>query len=210
MKESSAKNFVGFLGRRYDGERLFEPDTLAPSQFWDRVRSTRSHLGEHGLLFAVLEDGIDTYMKYRGTRSPFGRALFEEAQAWLNEDAADLCSFRSLCELFDLDPDSMREGILRLAPPVDAEPVPRQYRPRVTPDTLRELTVRTRRILRLVGRPRTARELMAMLREDGGEAVTNEVLADVLRRGLGDGAFIRLGRFWGLPSWTADQQEQSA
>ena len=47
---------------------LFTPDTLLPSQFFDRVRRRVEHDGERRLMIAVLEDAVDVYRKQAGAQ----------------------------------------------------------------------------------------------------------------------------------------------
>src|SRR5205823_1094876 len=54
---------------------LFQPDTLLPSQFFDRVRRRSEHDGERRLMIAVLEDAVDVYRKQAGAQDA------QEAQA---------------------------------------------------------------------------------------------------------------------------------
>src|SRR5438067_430333 len=63
---------------------LFQPDTLLPSQFFDRVRRRSEHDGERRLMIAVLEDAIDVYRKQAGRCPACGAAVaghVQEAQA---------------------------------------------------------------------------------------------------------------------------------
>src|SRR6266699_2766088 len=65
---------------------LFQPDTLLPSQFFDRVRRRSEHDGERRLMIAVLEDAVDVYRKQAGAQDARGQQLFHEAEEWI-EDA---------------------------------------------------------------------------------------------------------------------------
>src|SRR5262245_36258601 len=64
------------------------------------------------LLWAILQEGIETYMKYAAASSRRGRRLFHEAQAWImQDDPTWLCSFVSICHVLDLDPEYIRSGL---------------------------------------------------------------------------------------------------
>jgi hypothetical protein len=66
------------------------------------------------LLWAVLQDGLETYMKYAGATSRRGRRLFAEAEQWVSEeDPTRLCSFVSICHVLELDPGYLRAGLQR-------------------------------------------------------------------------------------------------
>jgi len=66
------------------------------------------------LLWAVLQDGLETYMKYAGATSRRGRRLFAEAEQWVSEgDPTRLCSFVSICHVLELDPGCLRAGLQR-------------------------------------------------------------------------------------------------
>jgi len=59
---------------------LFQPDTLLPSQFFDRVRRRSEHDGERRLMIAVLEDAVDVFRKQAGADDERGQQLFREAE----------------------------------------------------------------------------------------------------------------------------------
>jgi len=66
------------------------------------------------LLWAVLEDGIETYMKYAAATGRRGRRLFVEAERWIMEDDPTwLCSFVTICHVLGLEPDYLRAGLKR-------------------------------------------------------------------------------------------------
>jgi hypothetical protein len=70
--------------------------------------------GECRLLWAVLADGIKCYLRYADHPSLEMRELFQEAQDWIEAtEREDLCSFRGICEAFQLDPDALRRGLRR-------------------------------------------------------------------------------------------------
>src|SRR5919201_851563 len=91
---------------------LFQPDTLLPSQFFDRVRRRSEHDGERRLKIAVLEDAVDVYRKQAGATDPRGQELFREAEAWLEDpDRTWLFSFQNICDVLDMDADFLRKGL---------------------------------------------------------------------------------------------------
>ena len=91
---------------------LFTPDSLVPSQFFDRLRRNTEHYGERRLMVAVLEDAIDVYRKRCGSRDHRSQALFHDAEAWIDADERDwLFSFENICTALDIDPDYVRRGL---------------------------------------------------------------------------------------------------
>jgi hypothetical protein len=99
---------------------LFQPDTLLPSQYFDRMRRRTEYAGERRLMIAVLEDAVDVYRKQHGAQDPRGRVLFEEAEAWIeNTDPTWIFSFENICNVLDLNAEYIRRGLyaLRHRPP---------------------------------------------------------------------------------------------
>jgi hypothetical protein len=70
--------------------------------------------GEHQLLWAVMEDAIDCYLRYAEQPSTAARELFHEAEEWIeSEEEQWLCSFISICRAFRIDPHYLRQGLRR-------------------------------------------------------------------------------------------------
>ena len=91
---------------------IFQPDTLLPSQFFDRVRRRTEHDAERRLMIAVLEDAVDVYRKQAGARDARGQELFGEAETWIEDlDRTWLFSFQNICDVLDLDADYLRRGL---------------------------------------------------------------------------------------------------
>jgi hypothetical protein len=93
----------------------FAPDALLPEQFVGALRNHKGFVeGEKRLLAAVLADGVECYMKYVSATDNRGRQLFEDAEAWIFEDSAGgLFSFHGACEVLGLEPDWVRQGLVR-------------------------------------------------------------------------------------------------
>ena len=47
---------------------LVQPDTLLPSQYFDRIRRRGQYDGERRLMIAILEDAVDVYRKQADDR----------------------------------------------------------------------------------------------------------------------------------------------
>jgi len=69
---------------------------------------------EYRLLWAVLQNGIETYMKYATASGRRGQRLFVEAECWIMQDnQAWVCSFVNICNILGLDPNYLRTGLKR-------------------------------------------------------------------------------------------------
>jgi len=78
------------------------------------VAERMSKQPECRLLWAVLQDGIETYMQYAHTTNRRGKRLFAEAEQWiLQDDPTWLCSFVSICHVVGLEPEYLRAGLQR-------------------------------------------------------------------------------------------------
>ena len=79
-----------------------------------QVAERMSKQPECRLLWAVLQDGIETYMKYARATNRRGKRLFAEAERWiLQDDPTWLCSFVSICHVVGLEPEYLRAGLQR-------------------------------------------------------------------------------------------------
>jgi hypothetical protein len=93
---------------------LFQPDVLAPVQYFERWRRRRWKSPEIMLMFAVLEDGIACFQKFSSARSRHGKAMFREAEIWLMQGHNDgLYAFENICDVVGLDPNYIRAGLCR-------------------------------------------------------------------------------------------------
>lgn len=93
---------------------LFQPDTILPLQYFERMRRNALPEGEKKLLLAVLEDAVGCFQKYFFAHDKKGRALFKDAEHWIMEESDDgVFSFDAVCELLEIDPDYLRRGLLK-------------------------------------------------------------------------------------------------
>lgn len=91
---------------------LFQPDTLLPDQYLDTFRRKLHLEPEKKLMLAILEDAIACYQKYLFARDSKGKALFHEAEEWVEHaGGASVFAFDSVCETLGLNPDYLRRGI---------------------------------------------------------------------------------------------------
>ena len=91
---------------------IFQPDTLLPSQFFDRVRRRTEHDGERRLMIAVLEDAVDVYRKLAGARDARRQQLFRDAEEWIeSDDRAWIFSFQNICDVLAIEAEYLRRGL---------------------------------------------------------------------------------------------------
>ena len=96
-------------------QELFQPDTLLPSQYFDRIRRKASADGERRLMVAILEDAVDVYRKQAGMHDARAKALFRDAELWIEDlDCTWLFSFQNICDVLDLDAEYIRRGLRAL------------------------------------------------------------------------------------------------
>lgn len=98
-----------------DAIKLFEPDMLAPDQFYATLK--RSHFvdPERRLMAALLEDAVSCLARDPLRCSHRQRKSLEEAQQWVSaEDSEDwIFSFSNVCETLGFDADYLRRGLNR-------------------------------------------------------------------------------------------------
>jgi hypothetical protein len=93
-------------------QELFQPDTLLPSQYFDRIRRRASSDGERRLMVAILEDAVDVYRKQAGARDRKRRQLFEDAEAWIEcADTSWIFSYQNICDVLGIDAAYLRKGL---------------------------------------------------------------------------------------------------
>ena len=98
------------------------PETVLPSQFFDRLQVDASLQPEKRLMLAVLEDAVGTFQKYVNVGTRHGRRLFSEAEEWFASTDADWpFAFVNVCQALSLDAEYLRAGLWRWR---DRQPVP--------------------------------------------------------------------------------------
>jgi hypothetical protein len=93
--------------------RLFGNDVLALDDF---IRVYRAYplSPERKLMVAVLEEALIDYQRGSSAHGNKGKDRFAEAEAWILEtDAEWIFSFVNCCEVLGIDPDYLRQGLLR-------------------------------------------------------------------------------------------------
>ncbi|HEX9787609.1 MAG TPA: hypothetical protein VGB09_06260 [Candidatus Binatia bacterium] len=93
---------------------LFQPDTLLSTQYFENLRRKTFFEPEKRLMLAILEDGIHCYFDNLHASGNKRKRLFENAAAWIIEDDGDwVFSFESVCDALGLNPEYVRQGLLR-------------------------------------------------------------------------------------------------
>ncbi|MFM8408984.1 MAG: hypothetical protein ACKOCT_01810 [Alphaproteobacteria bacterium] len=92
-------------------ERVLASPSVDVSQIPMHHRS-RIDSGEARLALAILDDAIRCVLRHAQSRLAHQRAEAQEALEWIRSDRSDyaLC-FVPICQLFDIDPDWVREKI---------------------------------------------------------------------------------------------------
>jgi hypothetical protein len=91
---------------------LFEPDSLLPTQYFDRIRRRTDLTGEQRLMFAIIEDAVDVYLRHSAATRPHFRELFARAERWIeSDDSFWVLSFPDVCDHLGLDSRSLRRGL---------------------------------------------------------------------------------------------------
>lgn len=91
---------------------LFVPDTMLPSQYFDRVARRTEFDGERRLMIAVLEDAVDVYRKLAGAQDARRQQLFHDAEQWIeSEDRSWIFSFHNICDVLGIEVEYLRRGL---------------------------------------------------------------------------------------------------
>ncbi len=84
------------------------------SESLERQFKKNTREAEEGLMLAVLKDAIEYFQEYVLAKDEKGKELFQEAEEWILEKNSDgIFSFENICEVLALDPDYIRQGLLR-------------------------------------------------------------------------------------------------
>jgi hypothetical protein len=92
---------------------LFEPDTLVSAQYFENLRS-KTIEPEKRLMLAILEDAVNYFQANVTAQSGSRKKLFRETEDWImTQDDDWIFSFVSVCENLRLNPEYVRQGLLR-------------------------------------------------------------------------------------------------
>jgi hypothetical protein len=94
---------------------LLGPDVILPQQFFDGPRGDSDFSPEKALMLAVLEDAIRCFQEYFRTTRARPRMLSRQAERWIRtRDWNWPFSFNNVCDALGIDPDCMRDALLRM------------------------------------------------------------------------------------------------
>jgi len=95
-------------------ERQLSPLSCLPEQFFTDATQSQAHWsGTRRLLFAVLQDAVACWFRYRKARNVQGQQLFREIHNWfLEKNRNSLCAFENICIHLNLDADYFRRGLI--------------------------------------------------------------------------------------------------
>jgi hypothetical protein len=98
-----------------DFGKIFQPDALAEAQYLAVNRRTYHAQPELRLMGAILEDAVATLMTDVRRCSGRQRRDFADALNWIHgrSDAGSVFSFDNICETLAIDPDYLRQGLIR-------------------------------------------------------------------------------------------------
>ena len=87
---------------------------ILPAQYYWTLTHRSALEGERKLMFAVLEDAVECYLKNMNARSRKQRVLFYEAQSWINaRNKVGLFAYETLCEALNIDAGALRRALER-------------------------------------------------------------------------------------------------
>jgi hypothetical protein len=93
-------------------ESLFQPDTIAPAEYYDGFKRKSPLEPERELVLAMLEDAVLCFQKYLRSTQEKERGLFTDAEDWLfGDDREWPLSFLNVCDLLGLEPGYLRKGL---------------------------------------------------------------------------------------------------
>ena len=101
---------------------LFQPDTVAPAEYFKIYERKPGLEPEKKLMLAVLEDAIGCFQNFVCATDNRRKKCFLEAEEWFNEEESEwIFSFENICDVLRLDLQCLRQGLIswkgkRLAP----------------------------------------------------------------------------------------------
>ncbi len=83
-------------------------------QYYDLVGRRRVLDGESALMFAVLRNGIASYLTNKNPKTPEQRRAFAQVRRWMDADEDGVFSYAVLCDAFGIDPAALRNALQEL------------------------------------------------------------------------------------------------
>jgi len=91
---------------------LFGSSTILPAQYYSTLTHRGSLEGERKLMFAVLEDAIQCYLKNMDAKTGRRRILFFEVRDWMKREGnTGPFSFELLCHEFGMESARVRNTL---------------------------------------------------------------------------------------------------
>src|SRR5215510_12287328 len=99
----------------HDTGKLFEPDTILPTQFYAMFKNSQYREPERRLMVAILEDAVSCLSTDLHRCNLRQRKQYEEAKAWVTADDESewIFSFKNICEVLGMSPSYLRHGLIR-------------------------------------------------------------------------------------------------
>ena len=99
----------------HDTGKLFEPDTILPTQFYSIFKNSQYREPERRLMVAILEDAVSCLSTDLHRCNPRQRKQYEEAKAWVaaDDESEWIFSFKNICEVLGMNPSYLRHGLIR-------------------------------------------------------------------------------------------------
>ena len=99
----------------HDTGKLFEPDTILPTQFYSIFKNSQYREPERRLMVAILEDAVSCLSTDLHRCNPRQRKQYEEAKAWVaaDDESEWIFSFKNICEVLGMNPNYLRRGLIR-------------------------------------------------------------------------------------------------
>jgi hypothetical protein len=100
---------------REDSWSYYPPDTLLVEEFFSARHGKTFVLPEERLMFAVLEDALESFQQYCAAKNGTRRRLFQNAERWFFAPSSGwVFDFESICSVLRLEPDYVRKGLVQL------------------------------------------------------------------------------------------------
>src|SRR5262245_60317480 len=99
----------------HDTGKLFEPDTLLPTQFYAMFKNSQYREPERRLMVAILEDAVSCLSADQRRCNLKQRKQYEEAKSWItaDEESEWIFSFKNIWDVLGMNPGYLRHGLIR-------------------------------------------------------------------------------------------------
>jgi hypothetical protein len=95
-------------------EEFSQAEAILPLQFFSNRRGIRSIEPLRRLMVAMLVDAVRVFQTKFEARQPSTRQEFAEVRRWIfSDDESGMFSFKPVCEALELDPGTIRKGLVR-------------------------------------------------------------------------------------------------